>query len=379
MNRELKIFYSHLNAAATILQLYDGGIPFAHFVKNYFSQHKKFGSKDRKQISELCYAYFRLGKAYLNVPVADRLLLALKYGAESIDAKWQQVIDASELPDEQPKQIFPWKKELSEPMDAAAFEASFSKQPDLFLRIRPGFENAVLKKTESVDFKFSRDGNSIRLPNSAKAGELFTINKEVVIQDLSSQKTALFLERVRRSFPPGHSISVYDCCAASGGKSILAKDILGEIDLTVSDSRSTILTQLHNRFRDAGIFKYQSFVQDLTKKIRLQEKYDLVIADVPCTGSGTWARTPEQLYFFDKHKINEFASLQKSIIQTIVEAIKPGGLLLYITCSVFQKENEEQVREITAKGFDPVLIKTIEGYKEKADTMFGALLRKSEG
>src|SRR5687768_5187408 len=57
-------YFSHLNTATQLIQQYQGGEPLYHFLKNFFSNHKKFGSKDRKRISHLCYVFYRVGRAF---------------------------------------------------------------------------------------------------------------------------------------------------------------------------------------------------------------------------------------------------------------------------------------------------------------------------
>jgi len=84
------------------------------------------------------------------------------------------------------------------------------------------------------------------------------------------------------------------------------------------------------------------------------------------------------LFYFNERKIEEYAALQKKIISNIVPNLKPGGILLYITCSVFKKENEAMVTWLKEK-FHLQLMKMelLRGYEIKADTMFAALLHKS--
>ena len=177
----------------------------------------------------------------------------------------------------------------------------------------------------------------------------------------------------------GNIKTVWDCCAASGGKSILANDVLGDIQLTVSDVRENILFNLKKRFVAAGINNYKSFIADLTnpKQPVSAESFDLIIADVPCSGSGTWSRTPEQLYYFEPAKIDEYAKLQKAILKNVINALKPGGYFLYITCSVFKKENEHAI-DFLQENFNLKTLKMelLKGYELKADSMFAALLQK---
>ncbi|MFV0605505.1 MAG: Fmu (Sun) domain protein [Niabella sp.] len=370
-------YYSYLNNAAAILQQYDGSIPFSYFIKNYFSQHKKFGSKDRKQISAICYAFFRLGKAFGDLPIAERIRTAIKYSPLAADNNWKKIIEESKLKATVPTDIFPWKNDLSSGIDSAAFENSFTHQPNLFLRIRPGQNTVVKNKLTKGGLIFEIKEQTVTLSNTANITSLLQLNKEAVVQDLSSQKIAGFIERVKDHFPAGQQLKVYDCCAASGGKSILAWDVLNTIDLSVSDIRRSIIINLKKRFKEAGITQYQSFLSDLTKTPRHTPTptYDFIIADVPCTGSGTWARNPEQLYYFHPEKIKEYAAIQKKILHNIIPLLKPGGLLLYITCSVFKQENEEQTDALIKKGFTAIHQQTLKGYHNNADSMFAALLK----
>jgi 16S rRNA (cytosine967-C5)-methyltransferase len=173
---------------------------------------------------------------------------------------------------------------------------------------------------------------------------------------------------------------VWDCCAGSGGKSIMAYDLNPAIDLVVSDVRESILANLKKRFEIAGIKNYRSLILDLangnTQHSIINNQSSIIIADVPCSGSGTWSRTPEQMFYFDAGKIDEYAAIQKKIVSNIIPHLQPGGQLLYITCSVFKKENEELVNYLKEK-FHLLLLKMelLKGYKQKADTMFVALFR----
>lgn len=275
---------------------------------------------------------------------------------------------------------FPWRNMLSEGINFQLFTDSFFTQPDLFIRIRPGYEAAVEKKLEGAGIKLRQvDKHTLAVPNLTKLDNIISIDEEAIIQDYSSQQVSTFLKPVKENTKP--VIKIWDCCAASGGKSILAKDYFGDIDLTVSDIRQSILANLQTRFKKADIVQYKSFVADVTNtNIHADKKgYDLLICDAPCSGSGTWARTPEQLYYWQEGKLEYYTALQKKIITNVAPFVKPGGYFLYITCSVFKEENEDIVKEIlNTTEFALVDMQVIKGYDVKADTMFGALFKRKQ-
>ena len=400
-------YFAHLNTAVQVLNGYKGQQPFGIFLKDFFRQDKKYGSKDRKNISHLCYCYFRTGKALLPLTVEERVVAGLFLCSTTPN----EVLD--QLKPEWNKQtgmgseekcsmlnaqhsilngqcavlnIFPWKAELSEGIDHAGFTASFLVQPWLFLRVRPGNDDVVEQKLAAADIPYTQAGfHCLALPNASKVDEVIIINKEAVVQDYSSQRIREFLEPAMGHQQPAtgnikSGIRVWDCCAASGGKSILAYDVLGNIDLTVSDVREPIIANLRKRFAEAGIKQYHSFIADLTvpqSKLRLAQAPQLIIADVPCSGSGTWGRTPEQLYYFDTAAIRGYSDLQKKILSRVIPQLAAGGYFLYITCSVFREENEEAVKFIQEQfGLKPVQQEVLKGYDKQADTMFAALFEK---
>ena len=338
----------------------------------------------------MCYCFFRLGKTGEGLPVNERIIAGLFLCADesneilaTVKPEWNEKV-ALKIEEKfsivnsewSMVNVFPWKERLSEGVDHLAFSQSFFVQPDLFLRLRPGKEKLVKKKLDEAGITYKEENETcLALSNAAKVDAVVELNKEAIVQDYSSQQTMNDLLSTINHKPS----TVWDCCAASGGKSILVFDRLdGKIDLTVSDVRETILQNLKKRFAEAGIRNYHSFIADLSRPVSTNKQYDLVIADVPCTGSGTWSRTPEQLYYFEEKKIAEYAALQKKIVSNVVTRIKPGGYFLYITCSVFKQENEEAVAYIN-ENLRLQLLKTevLKGYDKKADSMFTALFQRS--
>ena len=73
--------------------------------------------------------------------------------------------------------------------------------------------------------------------------------------------------------------------------------------------------------------------------------FDIILLDVPCSGSGTWGRNSQHLRFFKENRLSQYSALQKSIFKNALPFLKPDGKICYITCSVYKDENEHQVKE----------------------------------
>ncbi|RYZ26315.1 MAG: Fmu (Sun) domain-containing protein, partial [Chitinophagaceae bacterium] len=340
--------HSYLQSAVTILQLYDGNIPFAAWLKNYFKQNKKFGSKDRKAIGDLCFCFFRLSNAFAEKSIQERISIgqflchANSPFVNELKPEWQPFLALS-IPEklkainaDEDIAISPFSQELSPEIENGTFSLSHLVQPDLFLRTRPGKQETVIQKLNAGAVSFTIESDCVRLANTSKIDDILELDSDVVVQDKSSQQV---LNPLKENWNKD-SFTAWDCCAASGGKTILLHDIFPKAQLTVSDIRESILHNLRSRFRRAGIHQYQSFVADVSaSSFRSNRKYDVIICDAPCSGSGTWGRTPEQLHFFKHDRIDYYADLQKRIAANASKSLNKDGMFVYITCSVFKKEN----------------------------------------
>ena len=385
-------FYRYLDFASSLIVAYEGTEPFHLYLKKYFSVHKKHGSRDRKQIKKLCYNFFRLGLgAEEKLGIKDKLILATflientsSPFLQSVAPDWNEKIHLS-LQEKllitnevfNISKLFPFVEELSPEVDKLQFSRSYLKQPKLYIRVRPGYYEKVVHKLNAAGIFYENINETcLAFPNNSKVGDVLKMDEEAVIQDYNSQRIGEFLKEPTFDKSPA---SIWDCCAASGGKSILAYDILKNIKLTVSDKRKNILKSLDTRFAKAGIKKYDSFIADLSDNSFKIDKnsFDFIIADVPCSGSGTWARIPEQLRFFRQEKIIQYVLLQQQIVSNVTPSMAKGGYLLYITCSVFAEENEKNVNFIQ-KELNLQLIRSdyLKGYQMQADTLFAALFRK---
>ena len=153
------------------------------------------------------------------------------------------------------------------------------------------------------------------------------------------------------------------------------------MSITVSDVRESILHNLKGRFHAAGIKKYEAFHANLMREVppaaEAAAMADLILADAPCTGSGTWGRTPEELCFFNPAKILRYSTMQQQILTHIASSLAPGARLIYSTCSVFKKENEDIAGFLQENfGLEQDKMENIKGYDLQADTMFAASFRR---
>src|SRR5205085_4153114 len=130
------------------------------------------------------------------------------------------------------------------------------------------------------------------------------------IQDKSSQRTLEYFQSKPNEF-------WWDACAGAGGKSLLLKDDNPDVKLFVTDVRPNILTIFSERFRKSGYRSFQSDVADLAADDFKYSgnMFDGIITDVPCSGSGTWSRSPEWLQKDISLRLSEhFIPLQRRIV-----------------------------------------------------------------
>jgi 16S rRNA (cytosine967-C5)-methyltransferase len=376
---------NQLKTFQRILGNYPAETPLSKFLPGFYRQNKQMGSTDRKVASRLIYNYFRLGKALFNTPTEDRLMVAeflcnsqTNSFLQHFKPEWALCIgfDMDEklklvktaYPAFKLDDVFPWSAEVSEGINKNAFLKSIFIQPDLFIRVRKGFDQHVKALLTKEGVVFKDEGNGcLALPNGTRLEAIFAQQNWFEVQDLSSQQTAQY-------FKPNRWEAWWDACAASGGKSLLLHELQPDLKLVVSDIRESVLSNLDERFQQAGLIKYQKKLIDLTKNVDPElhnYEFDGIILDAPCSGSGTWGRTPEMISQFQPQKIEFFQRLQQSIAVNVVKYLKPGKPLIYITCSAFKAENEDavnfMVKELRMKVEEQTVLK---GYENKADTMF---------
>lgn len=383
----------HVNAFEKIINAYDGASPLHRFLFAYFKQNKQMGSSDRKWASRYSYSFFRLGKALRKLDLLHRLAVAdflcnsspslivqhyLADLANRIESPLLEKMEAisAMYPDFSIEDVFPFPVPLSESIERRKFLESFFVQPDLFIRVKETHVQAIKNQLQLNGITAKEiSSTTLALPNGTKLEQAVSDPRLYQIQDLSSQKTGDY-------FKPNAYDYWWDCCAASGGKSLLLHSLQPKIELLVSDIRENSLGNLQERFQLAGIKKYQLKAMDLLQnndQILHHYEFDGILLDAPCSGSGTWGRTPEMLFYFEKYKIDNYVKLQKGIAANVIKYLKPGKPLIYMTCSVFKAENEEVVNYLVANfNLELESMELIRGYDQKADSLFVArLIRKN--
>jgi 16S rRNA (cytosine967-C5)-methyltransferase len=159
------------------------------------------------------------------------------------------------------------------------------------------------------------------------------------VQDAASQAIAPFLE-----VEPG--MRVIDACAGAGGKTLhLAARMKNKGKIIAMDVEQWKLDELMKRARRAGVSNLEPRLIDSSKVVkRLENSADRLLLDVPCSGLGVLKRNPDAKWKLSQGFIDEVKELQQHILNDYCTMVKPGGLIVYSTCSILPSENEKQVQ-----------------------------------
>ncbi|MGX7668482.1 RsmB/NOP family class I SAM-dependent RNA methyltransferase [Flavobacterium pedocola] len=160
------------------------------------------------------------------------------------------------------------------------------------------------------------------------------------VQDASSQLVARFLD-----VKPG--MRVVDTCAGAGGKTLhIASLMENKGQLIAMDLYESKLKQLKLRAKRNGAFNIEPRVIEGTKTIKkLHEKADRVLIDAPCSGLGVLKRNPDSKWKLQPEFIENIKKVQAEVLENYSKIVKPGGKLVYATCSVLPSENQEQIKK----------------------------------
>ncbi|WEK49477.1 MAG: RsmB/NOP family class I SAM-dependent RNA methyltransferase [Candidatus Kaistia colombiensis] len=197
---------------------------------------------------------------------------------------------------------------------------------------------------------------------------------QIEIQDLGSQLAAEFA-----GARPG--MQVLDLCAGGGGKTLaLAAAMQNHGQIFAHDSDRRRLAPIHDRLTRAGVRNVQVRTPRPNSDVLddLEKRMDLVLVDAPCTGTGTWRRNPDAKWRIRPGSLAERNKDQALVLETASRYVKVGGRLAYITCSVLEEENTDQIAAFLGShpGFSFVPPQAVvEAYEQESMNILGPAVR----
>ena len=235
----------------------------------------------------------------------------------------------------------------------AAWCASLTRRPPLWLRLQgEGAERAVIAELESAELEFRREPR-LRGALAVTGGKVNLFSLDTYrkgffeVQDLASQCVGAVCA-------PRPGERWYDPCAGAGGKTLQLAELMRRRGVVLAgDVRERKLEELRRRARRGGFSNVSARLHD-GRPPRGMHPADGLLIDAPCSGSGVWRRNPGLQWILSPEKIAEYASRQLDILEAFYPMLKPGGVLVYATCSVFFEENEAVVRRFTERHDDLV-------------------------
>lgn len=333
------IFYQN---CTTLLFEYDGGTPFHLYLKSCFKENKNWGSTDRKRYRSACYYFWRNA-------------FGVSRQSPEIILHWLQTHFTPEMENMESNSNYnPYQsldQYLSQKITTDILTPWFIREPLVWICngniTLKGLQGQLIKAGITIE---QTNGNAIAVSGQVNLNP-WVDNGNAYIQDISSQTAMDWTTQPMAAYCHANS-AVWDCCSGAGGKSITLLKQFPTTKLTCSDVRSNILENLKQRFQLLGLKQPNIFIaplngyNDSLNSKDSSQAYNVILADVPCSGSGTWRRNPENLHFFDPQTIEQFADRQLSIIQNVLPSLAVGGYLVYLTCSVFAAENENNIKQI---------------------------------
>ncbi|MGC1878120.1 MAG: RsmB/NOP family class I SAM-dependent RNA methyltransferase [Rhabdochlamydiaceae bacterium] len=317
-------------------------LPLDVFLRNYFRTNRSVGSKDRKEICETLYGMIRwrgLLDHIAEIPLSweTRLHAFTKFS--------QNACDDPALP-AHIRVSFPepfYQLLVSSLGEEKAFQFCLSCNEPAPTTIRVN----LLKTTRSALLESWQSRYRISPCHHSHVGIRF---KEKInffgmeefkkgyfeVQDEASQLIAELI-----AIEPG--MRFLDYCAGSGGKSLAIAPRLKERgQLFLHDIRPRALLEARKRLKRAGIQNAQLLPADSPNKRLLKMKMDWVLVDAPCTGTGTFRRNPDMKWKFEDQLLPRIIQEQREIFEEALSFLKPGGHIVYATCSVLPQENLHQ-------------------------------------
>lgn len=381
-------YKAHIKEAITILeQILLTKAPADRIISFHFKQNRFIGSKDKATISNLIYETLRnkafldffLKKGGLNKTPRAYILTLLLTKKETLLKDLSELFDNTKYaPNTLTSQEINFVKNIK--------NIPISSMEEFEILNYPKWSEPFLKETFKRDFKehlnaLNRKADVIIRTNILKISREHLI-KELKQENILSEKTKYSPWGLKvigkanlfgsKAFKKGYfevqdegsqilalladtkpKQRVLDFCCGAGGKLLaLGATMENKGSILGTDTNEKRLSESKKRIKRSGLtnasIKVISSENDKYLK-RQKEKFDVVFVDAPCSGSGTWRRNPDSKWKLQESFIKEITSVQESILNKASLLVKPGGKLIYATCSIFKDENHKQIEKFICK------------------------------
>jgi len=350
---------AHAGAAAAMVLR--GNAPADQLLSRYFREHRDLGQNDRAFVAESVFAVLRrrrsleaaVGSMEPQALVAAALLRVMGLSARALQGLINDEVLArvrradsaalspavrADLPD------WLWERLVLQygEQEAARIAQGLLNPAPLDLRVNlartdraAAHQRLTADGIESKETPYSPAGLRLAGKPAINRHALF-MQGLVEVQDEGSQLLAWLLA-------PRRGEMIADYCAGAGGKTLAAAMLMrGSGRIYAMDVSARRLAALAPRAARAGITNVQTLVlgEDDARARRLAGKLDRVLVDAPCSGFGTLRRNPDLKWRHRGEAIDELAAKQRAILHAAAPLVKPGGRLVYATCSILRDEND---------------------------------------
>lgn len=356
-------------------------LPLDVFLRNYFREHKAIGAKDRRFIAETIYGMVRW-RGLLDHLSPKPCTWETRYAVYSKGGLQDHLKNTGIPPHIRvsfPKAFFQLLSDnFGEEMALEFCRVSNTQAPTT---VRANF----LKTTREALLEKWKELYHVSPTAISPYGIVF--HKKINFFDTEEFRAGLFEVQDEGSQKIGSLLSaqpkdqVLDYCAGSGGKTLaFAPHMENKGVIYLHDIRPHALEEAKKRLRRAGIQNAQILYHDDKNKNKLKGKMDWVLADVPCSGTGTLRRNPDMKWKFNPAALPPLLEEQRAIFAEALLYLKPEGKIIYATCSVLPDENEKQIRYFQEKhnlvlAEPPFVSIPKEG---EMDGFFAAVLKRGE-
>lgn len=340
-----------------ISEIFKDQKPADNIINEYVRRRKYIGAKDRRFIVEMTWDILRR-RMRLSFDTQSQdprkiLLYSLKdedpdlaadgsaYGLAALskeEKNWLKHLPENVYPEYVEYECPQW---LFQKINSSALVQSLNQTAPADLRVNMADRSSVKKRLQSEGLFFTETPLS---PLGLRSEERVNLNNCTAYQEglIEVQDEASQLAAILSDISPDHK--VIDYCAGAGGKSLaIAALNHNEGTIQAHDVNWHRMDVIKERAARLGIRNIQllSQIEDTD--------YDCFLIDAPCSGSGTWRRSPDAKFRLTPHKLQELNQIQAEILEKAYKHTKPGGRIIYITCSVLAEENENIVQEFAAK------------------------------